>query len=87
MVPTTAWTPGLEAGADVAEGGVGDGEVDDDVGVAEHLGQLDPERRDRPCRPAPVSSASSTASQTACAHAPGGAGDRDPRSCRYQGSR
>ena len=35
----------LQAGADVAERGVGDGEVDDDVDLAEDLGELDPERR------------------------------------------
>ncbi len=36
---------GLQAGADVGQGGVGDGEVDDDVGVRQHLGELDAERR------------------------------------------
>ena len=64
VVPTTAWTPASRQAADVGERGVGRGEVDDDVGVAEHVGQLDPERRDRPCPPAPCPSAPSTASQT-----------------------
>ncbi len=68
----------LQAGLDVGEGGVGNGEVDDDVGIAEHLGQLDARARGRRGRLSSSPSASSTASQTACAHSAGGAGDGDP---------
>ena len=77
VVPTTAWTPGLETGADVAEGGVGDGEVDDDVGLAEHVGQLDAEGGIGPAGQNGVLSGLDGLADR-LSHAPGGARDRDP---------
>ena len=44
--------PAAEAGADVAERRLGSGEVDDDVGLAEHLGRARPRAPGRPGRPA-----------------------------------
>ena len=67
----------LQAGADVVERGVGDGEVDDDVGLAEHVGQLDPERRVRPAGQLHAFGRLDGLADR-LAHAPGGAGDGDP---------
>ena len=77
VVPTTAWTPASRQARTLAERGVGDGEVDDDVGLAEHLGQLDPERRVGPAGQLHVLGALDRLADR-LAHAPGGAGDRDP---------
>ena len=45
--------PGLQAGAGVVERRLGRGEVDDDVGLAERVGELDPEGGIGPARRAP----------------------------------
>ena len=61
----------------MAERGLGRGEVDDDVGVAEHLGELDPERRVGPAGQLHVLGALDRLAD-GLAHPPGGAGDGDP---------
>jgi hypothetical protein len=68
---------GLEAGPHVAERGIGDGEVDDDVGVAQHRGQLDSERRVGPAGQDGVLGPLDRLADR-LAHAPGGARDGDP---------
>ena len=50
----------------LAERGLRGGEVDDDVGVAEHARRARPRAPDRPSPASSMSSAPSTASQTAC---------------------
>ena len=77
MVPTTAWTPAARQARTLSSAVSGVREVDDDVGLAEHVGELDPERRVGRAASS-MSSAPSTASQTVCAHPPGGARDDDP---------
>ena len=76
VVPITQCTPASRQCARCASAVSGVREVDDDVGVAEHVGERDVERGS--ARPtSAMSSAPSTAAQTVCAHPPRGAGDGD----------
>ena len=77
MVPTTAWTPASRQARTLPSAVSGVREVDDDVGVAEHVGQLDAERRVGPRRQLHVLGALDRLAD-GLAHPPGGAGDDDP---------
>ena len=77
MVPTTAWTPAARQARDVVERRLRGREVDDDVGVAEHVGELGVERRVGAAGELQVVGALDRLAD-GLPHPPGGAGDGDP---------
>ena len=82
--PTTAWTPARDGEPDVPERGVGAGEVDEDVGVAEDVGDRYAQRRVGAPGELHVVGAARRRRRRG-AHAPRGAGDRRRRIRRPRG--
>ena len=76
MRPDDDADAGVQALVGVRERLVGDGEVDDDVGVVEHVAELGAQRRVGPAGELEPSAAS-TASQTVAPIRPAAPGDRD----------
>ena len=79
MVPITTCTPASRHARAFASAWSGTREVDDDVGVAEHVGERDVRAPDRPARVSDEVVGALDGGAHRLAHPPRGAGDGDPR--------